>query len=57
MNQNKTKKMRHIFFNKWLYLQRYYDGFNDVYFWRFWILGFYFDNDKNLPKYRKNKDE
>ena len=35
------------FFNKWLYAQRYYDIYNDVHFWRFWILGFYFDTEKD----------
>jgi len=35
------------FFNRVLYVQKYYDPFNEVYFWRFWILGMYFDTDKN----------
>jgi hypothetical protein len=35
------------YFNRWLYVQKYYDIYNGVYFWRFWILGFYFDTDKN----------
>ena len=35
------------YFNKWLYVQKYYDLHNEVYFWRFWIIGFYFDTDKN----------
>ena len=35
------------FFNKWLYIQRYYDIYNGVYFWRFWVFGQYFDTDKN----------
>ena len=43
------------FFNKWLYIQRYYDIYNDVYFWRFWVFGQYFDTDKN--KLNQNKDD
>jgi hypothetical protein len=35
------------YFNKWLYVQKYYDIYNEVYFWRFWVIGFYFDTDKN----------
>lgn len=35
------------YFNKWLYFQRYYDFYNEVYFWRVWLLGFYFDTNKN----------
>jgi len=39
-----------IFFNRIFYVQKYWDIFNQVYFWRFWILGFYFTTDKNkLP--------
>jgi len=26
------------YFNKWLYVQKYYDIYNKVYFWRFWLL-------------------
>ena len=52
--KHKIKQKELFFFNKWLYVQRYYDGWNDVYYWRFWILGFYFDTDKNL---NQNKDE
>ena len=36
-----------MFFNRLFYIQRYYDFYNSVYFWRFWFLGFYFDTDKN----------
>lgn len=38
------------FFNRVFYIQRYYDVFNGVYFWRFWLLGMYFDTDKNKIK-------
>jgi hypothetical protein len=35
------------YFNKWFYIQKYYDCFDDddheKYIWRFWILGFYFE--------------
>ena len=36
-----------IFFNKVFYIQKYYDVYNEVYFYRFWMLGLYFDTDKN----------
>jgi hypothetical protein len=35
------------FFNRVLCIQNYYDIYNEVYFYRFWVLGFYFDTDKN----------
>ena len=31
------------FFNRIFYIQRYYDYVDNVRFWRFWILGFYFN--------------
>lgn len=34
------------YFNRVLYIQRYYDIHDNIYFWRFWIMGFYFDTDK-----------
>ena len=36
-----------IFFNKVFYIQKYYDVYNEVYFYRFWMFGLYFDTDKN----------
>jgi|OM-RGC.v1.031712125 hypothetical protein len=45
------------FFNKWLYIQRYYDIYDEAHFWRFWILGFYFDTEKYKNSYTTiNKD-
>jgi len=32
--------------NKFIYVKKYYDVFNDNYFLRFWIFGFYFDLKK-----------
>lgn len=32
--------------NKFLYVQKYLDIDNQVYYWRFWILGFYFSTEK-----------
>ena len=33
------------FFNKIFYIQKYYTPFEYKPFWRFWILGFYFDTN------------
>jgi hypothetical protein len=38
-------------FNRMFYIQKYYCCFDDMYIWRFWILGFYFSNRKPLKKY------
>lgn len=36
-----------LFFNKYFYIQRYFDYTNpDKPIWRFWILGYYFDTSK-----------
>lgn len=31
------------FFNKIFYIQRYYCIFDELYFWRFWIIGYYIE--------------
>lgn len=36
------------FFNKFFYVQKYYDCTDEKYILRFWILGFYFDTGKNV---------
>lgn len=34
-------------FNRVLYIQKAYNPYYDNYYWRFWVLGFYFDTDDN----------
>lgn len=36
------------FFNRFFYVQKYYDCTDEKYILRFWILGFYFDTGKNV---------
>jgi hypothetical protein len=36
------------FFNRFFYVQRYFDYSVEKYIWRFWILGFYFDTGENV---------
>jgi hypothetical protein len=35
------------YFNRFFYVNKYYDVTIDEYIWRFWLLGFYFDTGKN----------